>query len=204
MADGYDRLRWYYKIAYQEEYEVNTPQYVGWYDKKHQFKRFDQLLNIGVKDGHWVLDYGCGVGDLLGYMREKGRKNKYFGLDINEDYLTLAKKTYPGVMFYNGDVTDISPTSIKLDWILASGVFNVLVPQEWMMTRIAVATRLVKRGFAFNLLSKSEDITQLAEYDPKTIKAQLIEEYPAFDIDIVEGYLEDDFTVYMRRKIILI
>lgn len=202
MKDGYEILNWYYTEAYQKEYKPGEPQYVGWYDKENQIKRFDALLDIGVGNVHSVLDYGCGVGDLLGYLNDKNIKGKYYGLDINEKYLEIAKSTYPGVTFYTGDITDISPSTKKVDWILASGTFNVMVPEDWMLFRISVCTRLVKRGVAFNLLKKSEDPNQLIPYDPAEIMFKMVKSFPEFEVHVVEGYLDDDFTIYLKKRII--
>lgn len=202
MKDGYDILKWYYSEAYQKQYMPGEPQYVGWIDRENQIKRFEQLIKIGISKNHTVLDYGCGLGDFLDYLDDKGIKTTYYGLDINEDYFELAKKLHPSAVFYHGDVIDIDPNTPKVDWIVASGTFNVLVPEDWMLFRISICTKLVKRGVAFNLLKASEDPNQLIPYDPADIKLKMVKSFPDFNVQIIEGYLEDDMTIYLTRKII--
>lgn len=201
MKNGYDILQWYYEEAFQKVYQPGEPQYVGWFDKHHQIARFEKLIGIGVKTGQSILDYGCGTGDLLGYLNDKNIMVQYYGLDINTKYLELAKKTYPTNQFYCGDVIDITTDSIQVDWILASGVFNILVPEDWMLFRLQICSKLVKKGFAFNLLKSAEDPEQLRAYNQNYIIEKMHKLFPEFNIELVTGYLDDDFTIYIKRKI---
>ena len=202
MKDGYDILNWYYSEAYQKNYKPGEPQYVGWYDRESQIKRFDELIKIGIGNGHTVLDYGCGTGDFLDYLKGKGISVKYYGLDINDEYLGIAKQNHKDVTFYGGDVIDIDPNTPKVDWIVASGTFNALVPEDWMLFRISICTKLVKRGVAFNLLKESEDASQLIPYDPNDIMIKMVKSFPEFEVKITQNYLTDDFTVFLNKRII--
>lgn len=202
MKDGYDILKWYYQEAYQKNYKPGEPQYVGWFDRDNQIKRFDELVKIGIGNNHTVLDYGCATGDFLDYLNDRGIRVKYYGLDINEDYINIANERHKDVIFYNGDVIDIDPRTPKVDWIVASGTFNVMVPEDWMLFRISICTKLVKRGVAFNLLKSSEDPNQLVPYNPQEIQIKMMKSFPDFNVQIVEGYLDDDFTVLLTKRII--
>ena len=68
---------------------------VGWMSRHNQEIRFVQLLKY-VKKGNKILDYGCGVGDMFGYIKGK---YDYTGIDINESMIKLAKEKYPSGNF---------------------------------------------------------------------------------------------------------
>ena len=52
-----------------QSYEMDSAEIVGWMDgKSNQLKRFQTLLDIGVKNGDSVLDFGCGIGHMVEYI----------------------------------------------------------------------------------------------------------------------------------------
>ena len=73
----------------------DSPEALRW-TPKGQMLRYHQLLEIGTSiDGASILDFGCGKGDFLGFMKAMGIEVKYTGLDINQKLIELAKKKYP-------------------------------------------------------------------------------------------------------------
>ena len=110
-----------------------------------------------------VLDFGCGTGHLLAYLRQVRRfSGEYVGYDLSSTMIAAARHKFPGVRFEQRDIlADGVPE--HFDYVLVSGVFNNHVNDGWgLMT--AILTRLfqhTRRGLAFNALS-----TYVDRFDP--------------------------------------
>lgn len=65
-----------------------------------------------------MLDAGCGLGGTAHYIQQKGW-GKVIGIDLNEAAVNYAKKTYPAISFYLGDV-------IEVDNLLRSPQFDTV------------------------------------------------------------------------------
>ena len=72
---------------------------LGWKNRKSQRIRFSNLIEL--IEGHslnWkscsILDFGCGMGDLLNELRRVGFYGKYTGVDLSENFIDIALKKY--------------------------------------------------------------------------------------------------------------
>lgn len=72
---------------------------LGWGKSYYQIKRFDDLLHaIRAEEliNKTILDIGCGFGDLYTFlMKKKIKLKKYIGIDINENFINIAKNKIP-------------------------------------------------------------------------------------------------------------
>src|SRR5262245_18779432 len=60
-----------------------TPKGVDWNDAAGQRLRHGQFLWLVAADPEAsVLDFGCGYGDFLPFLRGHGHRGRYIGLDI--------------------------------------------------------------------------------------------------------------------------
>jgi len=110
--------------VYHEQYKTHgySPKTLGC-PKGRQHIRFKALSRF-VQKGARVLDFGCGFGDLLGYLNNQKIKVDYHGCDVVDDFLDLAQKKNPdGKYFKVGIGEDLNE---QFDCILSSGVFNFL------------------------------------------------------------------------------
>lgn len=92
-----------------------------------QLLRYKTLLTIaGDISGKSILDFGCGKGDFYGFMKENNISVQYFGIDINENLIALAKQKYPEAEFF---IIDIEEEAFErsFDIIFVCGVFNLRV-----------------------------------------------------------------------------
>ena len=96
------------------------PGIVGWRSHENQRLRFRQLLKY-VSENDSILDYGCGVGDLFEYSKDKNVN--YTGIDINENMVKAAKGKYPDGNF-NSMNSAFDFEKYDYDWFIASGVFS--------------------------------------------------------------------------------
>ncbi len=88
--------------------------------------RFGALEAIGDLDGSSVLDVGCGFGDLYGYLANRDIKVDYTGIDINPEFIKIARETYPDARFL---VADFEEDDIggEFDWAFAAGIFTIRI-----------------------------------------------------------------------------
>jgi ubiquinone/menaquinone biosynthesis C-methylase UbiE len=76
--------------------------------RKHFWRDLEFIGNY-AKDGDSIFDYGCGNGRLLELFSDK--KINYFGVDISEKLINLAKNKYSGE---NIHFSKINPSQISL------------------------------------------------------------------------------------------
>lgn len=69
-----------------------------------------------------ILDFGCGFGDLIIFLRKNFFNLKYTGCDINENFINKAKETYTENNFFL--INSVNDVVDNYDIILISGTFN--------------------------------------------------------------------------------
>ena len=151
------------KAHYSELYRRFGPshQAVQWSSRETQERRFDILCDL-IAPGDSVLDLGCGLGDLLGYLRrEKGFGGRYLGLDVVPDFVkhgSLAYAADAGASFAELDVTR-EPLPGGYDVVVASGIFNNRSADNWEFLTATVEKMhaCARRAVAFNALSTYVD-----------------------------------------------
>lgn len=104
--------------------------------------RFDALAAVGDLEGCSVLDAGCGFGDFYGYLRGRGLNVDYTGIDISEEFIAMARESYPGARFIAADFEerDVDET---FDWVFAAGIFTIRLSDNEAFVR-----RMLERMFA--------------------------------------------------------
>ncbi|MBK8899364.1 MAG: class I SAM-dependent methyltransferase [Candidatus Competibacteraceae bacterium] len=100
------------------------------------------------KEPHRILEFGCGIGGNIPYLRKAFRSAEIMGSDVSALSLEVARNENPGIYFWQeGDVAAMPQEGFDL--ILVTGVFHHIPPLE----RIAVAkllfTRLLPGGWVF-------------------------------------------------------
>jgi len=104
----------------------DTPQAVRW-TARGQRARYEAFLSIcGDLTGKSLLDFGCGTGDFLGFLRSRGIDCAYTGVDIHPDLIALARGKHPEAEFLARDIEE-EPLGRTFDVVLACGVFNLRV-----------------------------------------------------------------------------
>ncbi len=109
----------------------DRPEALRW-TPQGQLRRYQMLMDIAPVselNNSTVLDYGCGTGDFYRFLKRRGIKVKYTGIDINENFIGLAKQKYPECTFsvMNADADD-DELEGYFDYIFICGVFNLEVP----------------------------------------------------------------------------
>lgn len=176
---------------------------VGWRTHENQRVRFDQLVKY-IKSGDAILDYGCGVGDLSKYLKDKYEVD-YIGIDINENMIKAAKGKYPDSDFHAMD-SAFDFEKYDYDWFIASGVFSNYMTEEEMLSVIKPAFNKSRKGLAINFLI-SDNISKfngspetdgyLRGYDPKKLYKLFKDITP--NVEVITGYASDDFTIILKK-----
>lgn len=139
----------------------DRPEALRW-TPQGQLKRYQMLSDIApAKDlnNATVLDYGCGTGDLYKFLQRRGITVKYTGVDINENFIDLAKQKYPECTFKVMNADDDQFEGF-FDYIFICGVFNLNVPgvDEDMKNALTTLFKHCNKGLALSALSSHTPI----------------------------------------------
>jgi SAM-dependent methyltransferase len=142
---------------------------VDWPRQEDVGKRYSVMLDlIRLKESstmpRTLLDFGCGTAHLFEHMKHENFDHiSYSGLDISSKFIDVAKRKFPEVTFYVGDVLDESFNFPQFDYIVMNGVFTekrqLSFDEMWNyfeQTFTKVFARC-NRGVAFNVMSKNVD-----------------------------------------------
>ena len=176
--------------------------------KERQYLRFDVLCGVSDLNGKSILDVGCGFGDLVAFLEERGiRFKEYVGVDINPELIAEAERrhgTKENVRFAVQDVTE-EGFDERFDIVVAGSVFNNRLSEENMQFIERILPRLfriAKEGVAINFMTDYVDFKSpdVYHYSPEKVfavckrltkRVALRHDYPLYDFAV---YLYPDFT----------
>jgi SAM-dependent methyltransferase len=171
-----------------------------------QRRRFAQLCSVLDGGGSCsIIDYGCGYGALLPYLRRFGGDFEYWGYDMCEAMIEAAKAELgnePGTHF----TTDRAALP-RADYCVASGIFNLKfdaderVWNDYMFATVNDMAGLATRGLAFNALTTYSDPEkqrpELYYADPLRL-FDYCKRNLTGDVALLHDYKLFDFTVILR------
>jgi len=134
----------------------DRPEALRW-TPQGQLRRYHMLADIVPPpelNNSTVLDYGCGTGDFYRFLKRRGINVKYTGVDINENFIELAKKKYPECTF-RVMCADDDELDGFYDYIFICGVFNLRVPgvEDDLKNALVTLFKHCNKGLALNALS---------------------------------------------------
>jgi SAM-dependent methyltransferase len=142
----------------------DRPEALRW-TPQGQLKRYQTLADIAPAselNNATVLDYGCGTGDFYKFLKRRGITVKYTGVDINENFIDLAKKKYPECTFrvMNGDDDSFEGF---YDYIFICGVFNLRVPgvQDDLRDALTTLFKHCNKALGLNALSSHTPVKDM-------------------------------------------
>jgi SAM-dependent methyltransferase len=206
LAGGY--VPYYAERAGEKE----RARQVGWRDQHAQHSRFEQFVRaIGhPADAPFeVADVGCGLGDLLPFLRGKGFTGlRYHGYDILPDMVEAATACHedPAASFRRIDeMGEIE----RADYCFASGIFNAKLDNDdeawWGHVQACVREMAAKSAsaVAFNMLStysdKEKQEATLYYADPCRVFDWCKREISR-DVALLHDYGQWDFTIILRMN----
>ena len=194
-----ETTRWYEDKVRRYGYDHRG---LGFRNKSSQDKRFEALVELGDLDGARLLDVGCGFGDLLGFLKERGIEPVYTGIDVCKPMIERCRERFDGdhAIFRVADVMEFEPQKIY-DYVVASGLFGL--DAEGSRERIRPT---LERMFAWSRIGMAANF--LSTYSPNPVDGRVYVDpakaleaglslAPAARID--HTYLPNDFTLYLYK-----
>lgn len=186
-------------LSNKEFYEKSIKEFgisaqgVHWNNKFTQYKRFEIITKLIKKDikSSTLVDVGCGFGEYYTYLENNHKVPKNFiGLDCEENMVTISKKRFPFLEFYNKNV--LLDELIEADYYTCSGALNILTLKE-IDIFIKKCFESSKKGFIFNFL-KNLTFNNIKPWEIMVIANKYTQ-----NIKLKENYLDNDFTVFMMK-----
>lgn len=184
------------------------PRGVDWNGAESQRLRHAQFLRLIEGDpAASILDLGCGYGDFLTFLRERGHAGQFAGWDVAPEMIAAARALHSegeGRSWHVGAAPDA-----PCDYAIASGVLNVkgdADDTEWAAYAEAVIDTLAqsgRRGFGFNMLSLSSDPEKRRPHlfyaDPAAMLRHCLERYGRH-VALLQDCGLWEFTVLVRHS----
>jgi SAM-dependent methyltransferase len=180
---------------------------VDWNGLDSHERRHRQFLRL--LDGAWnasVIDLGCGFGDFLRFLRSDGYRGRFTGYDVAPSMICKARELH-------GETTDCrwrvgSDPAEAADFAIASGIFNVKgsvtgdIWTRYVHRNIDILAHTGRRGFGFNVLSKSSDPdrrrSDLYYADPVEMLCHCLSRYGR-SVALLQDYGLYEFTILVRH-----
>ncbi|MFP4055018.1 MAG: class I SAM-dependent methyltransferase [Phycisphaerae bacterium] len=171
---------------------------LDWASETSQFVRFDVLLREVQLQGRSILDVGCGLGDLWGYLQRREVYADYTGVDILPEMVAEATRRHPGAQFACENVfADPAPEHLRRDVVFCSGMFNLNLGNNLQFVPGALRrfVQLADTHVVFNMLHHRtpEQPPRYFYYDPDRV-LEILDALPC-RARLVDDYLPNDFTV---------
>lgn len=192
-----DQLLSFYN--YHWEKFGDRPEALRW-TPKGQLRRYHTFLDIAPDlNGRTVLDYGCGTAGLYGFLKRRNIHVQYTGVDINENFINVAKIKYPECAL---KVMSIDEESLEgyFDYIFICGVFNLRVPgvQDDLRNSLVGLFKHCNKGLALNALSSHAPVKdpELNYTSPEGMVKFAIENLSP-SVALRHDLIENDFTLFV-------
>ncbi|RLA81241.1 MAG: class I SAM-dependent methyltransferase [Epsilonproteobacteria bacterium] len=170
-----------------------SAQGVHWNNKYTQYKRFEIITKCIKKDikNSTLVDVGCGFGEYYNYLQNNHKvPTKFIGLDCEQNMINICRKRFPSLEFYTKDI--LKDELIDADYYTCSGALNILTLDE-INIFIKKCFHASRKGFIFNFL-KNLTFSNIKKYEIINICEQYTQ-----SIIVKEGYLDNDFTIFMIK-----
>lgn len=140
------------------------------YDEKHAFvsqygSNLIDLLN--PKLGEYILDLGCGTGDIANTLAEKGIQVK--GIDSSDNMINKARQKYPHIPFIKADATALTETN-TYHAVFSNAVLHWITHPEKALHSIYQSLQIGGRFVAeFGAKGNVEQITNTIKRQAKNL-----------------------------------
>jgi SAM-dependent methyltransferase len=198
LKDNERNVRLYGELVRKHGNNVRS---LGWGSRESQIRRFAVFADIGKLKGASVLDVGCGLGDLYGWMRKKRLDVHYTGIDLTPGMVKRARQRFPTVQFRVQDLLDVSLPITRHDYVLSSGIFTHRnrAPFDFLTAAIQRMFDLSKRAVAFNCLSAWAKTKEPGEFHADPLKLLSFCRKLTPRVVLRHDYHPRDFTIYLYR-----
>jgi SAM-dependent methyltransferase len=190
---------------YRKLMEIHGSSYLAlnWGSEQGQMLRFSVLSEVGNLAGRSVLDVGCGLGDLAGWLERQQIDTEYVGIDLTDKLVEGARRRFPSKRFVNGSITD--PEVLKdekFDFVVASGMFYTYRNggQDWLEHAVTRMWQMAGRGVSFNSLSSWAPERDAGEFYANPEKVITFCRTLTPWVRLRHDYHPRDFSVFLLRE----
>jgi SAM-dependent methyltransferase len=186
----------------------DSPQATQQADVATQEQRMRVLCQVAELSKAKVLDFGCGTGHLLQFMRtECGYSGEYVGYDVCRAMVETAAAKYTDARFEHRNILAAGVPE-DFDIVLVTGTFNNLTGNnwEWMTRCLELLFARTRIALAFNNLSAYVDFCSGGLYyeDPARVFRFCKEQLSPLvtvrhDYCVRLGIVPYEFTTYVYR-----
>lgn len=119
---------------------------VGKNDSLFDILKVDYVKMWVIKDdkSYEILDFGCGIGKLAGFLAKNFQRSSVFGYDISKESLCVARKENAAIK--NAFFLDTLSEEHRYDIIIAANVFHHIIPDEHINTLTKIKSLLKPGG----------------------------------------------------------
>jgi ubiquinone/menaquinone biosynthesis C-methylase UbiE len=192
-----EQLLSFYNLHFKKFGE--RPEALRW-TPQGQLKRYHTFLDIAPDlNNQNILDYGCGMADFYKFLKRRGINVKYTGVDINANFINVAKKKYPECTFR---VMSVDEDSLEgfYDYIFICGVFNLQVHgvDDDMKNALVTLFKHCHKGLALSALSTHTPVKdhELHFTSPEDMVKFSIENLSP-SVVLRHDRLPNDFTIFV-------
>ena len=175
---------------------------LDWASPESQQARFHVLVENVPPAGKSLLDVGCGLGDLWGFLKDRKIAVDYTGVDLVTKMVEAARQRHPDGRFVCADIFQEDTFGPgQFDVVFCSGAFNLNLGnnREFLPVAIRRLVELSREHVVFNLLhhrARSSD-PRYFYFVPKDVRRFLA----PIDCEMrfIDDYLPNDFTVICTK-----
>ena len=177
-----------------------VPEALGWTKGRHTLRYRILLDDWGLTAGD-LLDFGCGFGDMYAYCRDHFPGLRYHGFDLNPALVAAGRARYPDADLAAGNALK-DGLSGPFDLIVASGVFNFLLADNWSFIEAIfdLFARHARVGFAANFLSDRVDYRLEHTYHADPVKIVELAYRYSNRVTLRNDYMPFEFTVHVDLR----
>ena len=146
-----------------EEYDDNLRELVGQFGddiEKYAEYKVQLVKSLVSTKGvpKRILDFGCGTGRSLQYLRTYFPEAFLYGCDVSPDSLNIAKKNSPHTVFFLNDLSSaLYAQNVKWDLVFLACVMHHIEPSDRKQWLKAIGDNIAPGGylviFEHNLLN---------------------------------------------------
>jgi len=183
------------------------PKGLNWNSIEAQEIRFEQICKvIDFSTPFSIIDYGCGYGSLIDFLKLRKQEFSYTGYEIVEEMIVKGRELHldEWKYFFTNNESEL----MKSDYVVESGVFNVkqaISDQEWTDYVIGIMNKmneLAAKGFACNFLTSYSDADYMRPdlyYANPTFFFDYCKKNYSRNVALLHDYELYDFTIIVRK-----
>lgn len=191
----------YYKKYWEERYKGGLDSGAGSYGIMAEFKA--EIVNTFIENNkiETVLDFGCGDGNQLSYLKCK----KYIGIDVSPMAIEICKKKFSSDQSKTFQLYDPTETNSlpECDLVLCLDVLYHIIPEHDFNDTLDDIFSHAKKAVILYTIVSDCGIKNDHMYSRNTI--QYLERFPGWEKEIIKqkypGRSGADFIILIKEEL---